>query len=385
MLLFNLYSWKMPEVWLGYGDTEVILDIKYENILDNVKPQFSLLNTESLNLELANKIKLKNSNLIIIFTPFLQMIPILKYIYQENKKQNTSSLEFNTTSKYIPFKIKRILNDNGIYIDKIENHEILNKIKNSDKTIILEKVEVDPFFGYKGPVTELIRSCFSNEMDIAFSSIIGKLPQPGQINEALKISMEKSRAINLEVINVIANNDGINSIYIGEMEESFKKTIEKFDSILKREVDKSKSAFITGNSNFDIQATLNNSLNLLWNNYNAVKENGILILLSENKNGLGNGALLQFIEGRLNQSDLKKNQYIKDLEHINFLNTIRDKFNIYIISSIPKVYIYKLGLKSIPRIKDGLETILLEHGKRSKILIISNSELTKIIQKQSSI
>jgi hypothetical protein len=374
----------MPEVWLGYGDTEVILDIKYENILDNVKPQFSLLNTESLNLELANKIKLKNSNLIIIFTPFLQMIPILKYIYQEYKKQNNnSSLEFNTTSKYIPFKIKRVLNDNGIYINRIENKEILNKIKNVDKTIILEKVEVDPFFGYKGPSTELIRTCFSNEMNIAFSTIYDKLPQPGQITEALNISIEKSRAINCDVINVISNNEGINSIYIGEMEESFKKTIEILNSISKIEVDKSKSAFITGNSNFNIQATLNNSFNLLWNNYNAVKENGIIVLLSENKNGLENGALLQFIEGRLDLNDLKKKQYIKDLEHINFLNVIGDKFKIHIISSIPKVYLHKLGLKPISRVNDGLKTILFEQGKSSKILIVPNSELTRIIQKQS--
>lgn len=374
----------MPEVWLGYGDTEVILDIKYENILDNVKPQFSLLNTESLNLELANKIKLKNSNLIIIFTPFLQMIPILKYIYQEYKKQNnSSSLEFNTTSKYIPFKIKRVLNDNGIYINRIENNEILNKIKDFDKTIILEKVEVDPFFGYKGPSTELIRTCFSNEMNIAFSTIYDKLPQPGQITEALNISIEKSRVINCDVINVISNNDGINSIYIGEMEESFKKTIEILNSISKIEVDNSKSAFITGNSNFNIQATLNNSFNLLWNNYNAVKENGIIVLLSENKNGLENGALLQFIEGRLDLNDLKKKQYIKDFEHINFLNVLGDKFKIHIISSIPKVYLHKLGLKPIPRVKDGLKTILFEQGKRSKILIVPNSELTRIIQKQS--
>jgi len=374
----------MPEVWLGYGDTEVILDIKYENILDNVKPQFSILNTESLNLELENKIKLKKSNLIIIFTPFLQMIPILKYIYQEYKKQNnSSSLEFNTTSKYIPFKIKRVLNDNGIYINRIENNEILNKIKDFDKTIILEKVEVDPFFGYKGPSTELIRTCFSNEMNIAFSTIYDKLPQPGQITEALNISIEKSRVINCDVINVISNNDGINSIYIGEMEESFKKTIEILNSTSKIEVDKSKSAFITGNSNFNIQATLNNSFNLLWNNYNAVKENGIIVLLSENKNGLENGALLQFIEGRLDLNDLKKKQYIKDFEHINFLNVLGDKFKIHIISSIPKVYLHKLGLKPIPRVKDGLKTILFEQGKSSKILIVPNSELTRIIQKQS--
>ena len=373
----------MPELWLGYGDTEVILDIKYENILDNVKPNFSLLDAESLNLELANKIRLRNSNLIIIFTPFFQMIPILKYIYQENEKQNNSSLEFNTTSKYIPFKIKKILVDYGIHINRIENNEILNKIKNVDKTIIVEKVELDPFFGYKGPSTEIIRKCFSNEMDLAFSTINEKLPQPGQTTEALNISIEKSRSINCEVINIIANNEGINSIHIGEMEESFKKTIEIFDRISKREFDRSQSAFITGNSNFNIQSTLNNSFNLLWNNYNVVKENGMLVILSENKNGIENGALLQFIEGRLDHSDLKKNQYIKDLEHINFLNTIRDKFKIYIISSIPKVYLHKLGLKPLPRIKDGLKTILFEQGKNTKILIVSNSELTRIIQKGS--
>src|SRR6476659_2969961 len=126
------------------------------------------------------------------------------------------------------------------------------------------------------------------------------------------------------------------------MEESFKKTIKILNSISKIEVDNSKSAFITGNSNFNIKDKLNNSFNLLWNNYNAVKENGIIVLLSENKNGLENGALLQFIEGRLDLNDLKKKQYIKDLEHINFLNYIIHKFKIHIISSIRKVNLNKL-------------------------------------------
>ena len=93
--------------------------------------------------------------------------------------------------------------------------------------------------------------------------------------------------------------------------------------------------------------------------------------------------LLQFIEGRLDLNDLKKKQYIKDLEHINFLNVIGDKFKIHIISSIPKVYLHKLGLKPISRVKDGLKTILFEQGKSSKTLIVPNSELTRIIQKQS--
>ncbi|MER5174504.1 MAG: hypothetical protein ABJB76_10920 [Candidatus Nitrosocosmicus sp.] len=370
----------MPEIWLGYGDSEVILDIKYENILDNNKSEFLLLDYESLNSELEKKIQLKNSTLIITFNPFLQMIPILKYITEISKRYEIENLEISTLSKNIPQKIKRILNDSGISINRIEYNEILNKSKNFEKTIILEKIEYDPFFGYKGATTELLRSSFPNEMNHAYSTIIDKYPQSGMITEPLKISIEVSKTLNFESINVIANNDGVNSIYSGDIEDSFKKSIEKFDKISKKEVEKTKSVFISGNSNFNIQATLGNSLNLLWNNYQAVKENGTIILLSENKMGLGNGALLQYIENRLDQTGLKKYQYLKDLEHINFLNLIKDKFDIYAISTLPKVYLNKLGIKTISRVKEGLETILMKHGKNSKILIISNSEITQILE-----
>ncbi len=370
----------MPEIWLGYGDSEVILDIKYENILDNNKSEFLLLDNESLNSELEKKIQLKNSTLIITFNPFLQMIPILKYITEISKRYEIENFEICTLSKNIPQKIKRILNDSGISINRIEDNEILNKSKNFEKTIILEKIEYDPFFGYKGATTELLRSSFPNEMNHAYSTIIDKYPQSGMITEPLKISIEVSKTLKFESINVIANNDGVNSIYSGDIEDSFKKSIEKFDKISKKEVEKTKSVFISGNSNFNIQATLGNSLNLLWNNYQAVKENGTIILLSENKMGLGNGALLQYIENRLDQTGLKKYQYLKDLEHINFINLIKDKFDIYAISTFPKVYLNKLGIKTISRVKEGLETILMKHGKNSKILIISNSEITQILE-----
>ena len=101
--------------------------------------------------------------------------------------------------------------------------------------------------------------------------------------------------------------------------------------------------------------TLGNSLNLLWNNYHVVSENGIIILLSENRGGVGNGTLLKLIENRLDLVGLNKYQYSKDLEHINFLKMLREKYEIFLISSLPRIYSDKLGLKSLQRIKDGLE------------------------------
>ncbi len=370
----------MPETWLGYGDSDVILDIKYENILDINKAEFPLLDNESLYLELEKGIKLHDSTLILNFNPFIQMIPILKIINEKSKTNRISDLEINTLSTNIPLKVKRELNENGITVRRVECSEILSKIKYFKKTIILEKTEYDPFFGYKGASTELMRSSFPDEMNQAYATIVDRPPQPGVMPEPLNISLETSKISHIETIQVIANNDGINSIYCGDIESSFKKSIEEFNKISKRKVEKSKSAFISGNSNFNIQSTLGNSLNLLWNNYHAVKENGTIILLSENKMGIGNGALLQYVENRLDQSGIKKNQYVKDLEHFNFLNLIKDKFDIYAISALPRVYLNKLGIKTVSRIQEGLETILMRYGKNSKISIILNSELTHTLE-----
>ena len=77
---------------------------------------------------------------------------------------------------------------------------------------------------------------------------------------------------------------------------------------------------------------------------------------------------------------MKKNQYVKDLAHFNFLNLIKDKFDIYAISALPRAYLRKVGIKTVSTIQEGLETILMRYGKNSKISIILNSELTHTLE-----
>ncbi len=375
----------MPEIWLGYGDSEVILDIKYENIFYNNRAEFQLLDNELLNIELEKSIQLKKNILVLNFNPFVQMIPILRYITQKSKETDANILEINTLSKNIPLKFKKIMNEEGLTINKIEKQNIMEKIKEFEQTIVVEKIEYDPLFGFKGAPTEIIRSSFPNEMNDIYLDSIEKYPQSGIKTSAINISIEISKKLNYEPIHVISNNDGINSIYANNHNNSFLDAVDKFCDISKKELEKSKASIVSGNSNFDIQATLSNSLNLLWNNLNTVKENGTLILLSENKMGIGDekGALFQMIENKLDNTDLKKWEYLKDLEHINFLNLVKDKLDIYAVSSLPNTFLTRLGIKPLPRIKEGLEAILKRYGKNTKILIIPNSELTKIVEPTS--
>ena len=179
-------------------------------------------------------------------------------------------------------------------------------------------------------------------------------------------------------MHVISDSEKIDSIFIGDIAHSFNEAVQRFKLVTQPTAESSKSTIISGNTNYSCQMTLGNSLNLLWNNYHVVNDNGIIILLSENRGGIGNGALLNLIENRLEVTGLNKYQYSKDMEHINYLKMLRDKYEIFLISSLPRTYSDKLGLKSLQRIKDAVEIIIDKNGKFSKSIIVPNSEITLV-------
>ena len=254
----------------------------------------------------------------------------------------------------------------------------MEKVNKFNNTILIDRIEYDPVFGYTGSPVRLLRECYPDEMNQVYSFIVNSLPQPGKYSEPLKLAIEVTSKINSQSIHVISNNEGIDSIFIGDIPSSFNGAIQRFKGITQPTAESSKSAFISGNTNYSCQTTLGNSLNLLWNNYHVVSDHGIIILLSENRGGVGNGTLLKLIENRLDLDGLNKYQYSKDLEHINFLNMLSEKYEIFLISSLPRIYSNKLGLKSLQRIQDGLGLVIERNGKYSKSIIIPNSEITLV-------
>ena len=377
MLLTAKYS-IMPEIWLGYGDSEIILDIKYENISHILRPSMNKLDLEKLENEIQNKIVIQESTLILITSPFFFMLPILTLIQNMSKELKIENIEYCILSKSIPQRAKQQLNENGISIGRLASEEVLEKINKFNNTILIDRIEYDPVFGYTGSPVRLLRECYPDEMNQVYAFIFDSLPQPGKYSEPLKLAIEVTSKIASQSIHVISNNEGIDSIFIGDLSNSFNQAIERFKSITQLTSETSKSAFISGNTNYSCQMTLGNSLNLLWNNYHVVSDNGIIILLAENRGGVGNGTLLKLIENRLDLVGLNKYQYSKDLEHINFLKMLREKYEIFLISSLPRIYSDKLGFKSLQRIKDGYELVIERNGKYSKSAIVPNSEITLI-------
>jgi len=306
------------------------------------------------------------------------MLPILSFIQKMSKELKIEEIEYCILSKFIPQRVKQQLYENGISINRLASEEVLEKTKKFGNTILIDRVEYDPVFGYTGAPVRLLRECYPEEMNQVYALIFDSLPQPGKYNQPLKLAIEVVRKISSQSIHVISDSEQIDLIFVGDLAYSFNEAIQRFNSITQPTAESSKSAFISGNTNHLCQRTLGNSLNLLWNNYHVVSDNGIIILLSENRGGVGNGTLLNLIESRLDLVGLNKYQYSKDLEHINFLKMLREKYEIFLISSLPRTYSDKLGLKSLQRIKDGLEIIIDKNGKFSKSIIVPNSEITLV-------
>lgn len=366
----------MPEIWLGYGDSEIILDIKYENISHVPRPSMNKLDLKTLEEEFNKKIEIQESTLILITSPFFFMLPILSSIQNMSKELKIETIEYCILSNEVPQRVKQELNEKGITISKLACEKVLDKMKKFDNIILIDRIEYDPVFGFTGSPVRLLRECYPEEMNQVYAYIFDSLPQTGKYTESLKLAIEVTSKIRSQSIHVISNTEGIDSIFIGDLAHSFDEAIQRFKAVTQPAAASSKSAFISGNTNYSCQMTLGNSLNLLWNNYHVVSDNGIIILLSENRGGVGNGTLLKLIESRLDLVGLDKYHYSKDLEHINFLKMLGEKYEIFIISSLPRIYSDKLGLKSLQRIKDGLEMIIDKNGKYSKSIIIPNSEIT---------
>lgn len=373
----------MPEIWLGYGDSEIILDIKYENILNIISPNINKMDLDAIRTNINNKVKLQESTLILVTTPFPQMTVIIKIIQELAIELKIDSVVVYVLSKPFSLRLRQDISKGAIDVTRITSDEIMDKLSSYKNIILIDKIEYDPIFGFTGIPPKLVKECYPQVMNEIYASILGELPNPGQSGEALKISMEMSSKINCQMIHVIADNTGIDTLYIGDNSQSFANIIDIFKEKTTVPSEVSKSAFISGNSTYFTQMTLGDSLNLLWNNYQSVMDGGTIVLLSENKGGINEGALLKYVEGRLDLNGLDKHNYLNELEHINYLQLLNKRFEIVLISTLPQIYINKLGIKSVSKIRDGLDGIIKRYGKFSKSNIIPNSEITMVSKKSS--
>jgi len=369
----------MPEIWLGYGSTDVVLDIKQENLL-YCYPELNLLSDENIKDTLAD-IKFSKKTLIFPLSSSKWIKKIISFLIEINKTDSTKEIEIGTFSEYF-LQIKNQFDDN-IRIFQMDKNVFYEYIKNFDNVIFISKIGYEPLFGFSVTPSMLVRKCVDGLMDEIFHSYEIISPSPGQIGDPLKIALEFYDKLGLYSIEILSNQYGISRLYCGFDSTFIKSSVSNFKSSTNFNLAEQKSLIVSSGVEPENHSTLTNSLYSLWNSIKILKNQGMAVLLAENSYGIGNGALTMYLEGKLNLSQIKKINYIKGLEHLIYLENLKNEYYLGLVSSIPFHYTKtKLGLTTFNNVKEVLQNMLTRYGKSNKIAICPEPCITFFINQQ---
>ena len=354
----------MPEIWLNYGITDVVLDIRAENLEQKIDSEGKILEDSTINEKLNTFDLSKPMELVVLHN-------------SKSIQKIISSLFTLCEQKSKPFpKIladKKILNlvkaglPEGSSIDEFDNVDISNS-----NLVFMAEMEFDGLFGYETISTRLIKKFGQESMLSAYAKRQGNLPTPGQYPQSLEEAKSFTNNFEIQGIELVANSEGIIDVSIGHPSETLSAT-KTLESHSIKDIGQHKTMIIsTGKDSSN--DNLGKSLSSLWNCSNAIKKDGLAILVAECKGGLGSDAIQQYIEDRLTLEQLRNpTKYVSGMEDLLFLSEVQKNFQIGLISILPEFYAKKLDMISLPGIKYSLDYILKTQGARQKVAVVTDA------------
>jgi hypothetical protein len=425
----------MPEIWLRYGGTDVVLDIRFENLSSQVSSTFSAMPDEQVKAALDSIPIIDNSNnsmLLLALSSSRATARVISSIFESVKTKGISA--DTTITVDVPARVASTLRTNLVAlspnpeaapsINRIDYHSLEERVKKFHSVIVISQAGFDPLFGFSGSPTALVRALFPAKMAEAFSARKGNVPSPGEQGEPLKIANEALQNLSSSTtsIELVANSAGIAGVHVGTISEAFSSAVDQLKAVATVEADSVRSAVISAGAESGTHSTLASALYSLWNAVHIVRDGGSAVLLAECREGLGGGALQAFVEGRLKAEQIAAmlttkttsagtasagllspslpsssssllvpppsssplppsssgaSPYIEGLEHLLYMQEMRQKCELGLVSSLPHYYAgTKLGFTTYTGAKDALEKLLVRNGKGHKALVVSDADIT---------
>jgi hypothetical protein len=368
----------MPEIWLKYGATDVVLDIRFENLSSQVSSTFASMPDEQARAVLESVPVTDNMLLVALASSR----PAAKAV---NSIADMAEAKGFSVTVDVPVRTAGALRANlaalvpdpqaALSINRIDYQSLQERTSKFQSTVFVSQAGFDPLFGFSGAPTALLRSMSPDKMAQAFSARKGNVPAPGERGEPLKIAIESAPAGT--AVELVANGAGVAGAHTGTVQEAFSKATEQLMSVATVEADPVRSAIISASNDAGLHSTLAGALNSLWNCVHIVREGGSAVLLAECREGLGGGALQAFAEGRLKPEQLAGAPYTDGLEHLLYLQELKQKYDLGLVSSLPHYYAAgRLGFATYAGARDALEKLLARNGKGHKALVVSDADIT---------
>jgi len=352
----------MPEIWLNYGATNVVLDIRAENLDQQLESKGNFLN----DLEIGEKLDgldISKPIELVVLNNSNSVKRTIKAIFEKFEQKSVQKPRILTDKKMVNL-IKEYLPEGSSVA------EFSDEISNSSLVFVGE-MEFDGLFGFETIATRLIKKFGKESMLSAYEKRKENLPVPGQETENIKIAQNFADGFEITAIEIAANSKGIVDLSVGHPTSTMsisKSLLASAENI----VEKHRTLMISTGKDTS-NDTLGRSLTTLWNCNKAIKDNGLGILLAECTNGIGSEAIQQYLEGRMSLDRLKKPaKYVNGMEDLLFLTEIQKRFQVGIVSILPEFYLKKLNIISFAGIKRAMDHILKSQGINQKVAVVSD-------------
>lgn len=370
----------MPEIWLRYGTTDVALDIRFENLANQISSSFPTMNEDAIKAAL-DSVPVSENMLVLVLAQSRAAAKTVDSIARTARAKGLAGITVDVLPVFagsLRSNLSMLNSDQSaapVSINRVDYHSLEDRMRKFGSTVVISQTTYDPLFGFAGAPTTILRHLYADKMTEVFKARTG-VPAPGIENEMFKVAASFAESIPATAVELVANSSGIAGMHVGTPAEAFARSVSQLKSISVVETDPVKSAIVSASSESGPHSTLAGSLNSLWNSIHAVREGGSIALLAECRDGLGGGALQMFAEGRLKAEQLPQTPYMYGLEHIVYLQELCKKYELGLVSSLPHYYAKRLGFVTYSSVKDALDKLLAKHGKGHKALVLSDADIT---------
>ena len=361
----------MPEIWLNYGSTDVVLDIKAENLEEKIGIDGKTLTDSEIKSKLES-LDISKPTEFVVLNASESVRKTLSVILEKYEQGSIPKPQILADRK--------IMNAIKNYIPEYDSISEFSSVEDSNsKLVFIGEMEFDGLFGYETIATRLLKKFGGELMLSAYEKRKSDLPSPGQDVENFQIANKFSEKFEILAIEIIANSKGMYDLSVGHP-SSTSSISKSFGTHATKDIGKHKTMIIsTGKESSN--NTLSKSLSSLWNCSDAIKNDGLAILVAECKFGIGSDGIQSVIDGRIDVGRLKKpSQYTDGMENLLYMSEMQKKFQLGLLSTLPIHYSKKLNMIPFNGIKQVMDHILKNQGQKQKVEVISDGARTLLRQ-----
>lgn len=414
----------MVDVWIPYGKTEVCARIPTRNFLGSIepneKPKLKDPNAEiirALNNPIGTKrlreFAKENDKVAIVVddatraTPsHIMIIPLLAELNKAGVKDENITVIFGCGShrsvnqeekekllgKEAVSRIKTISHNHNaedqVFLGKTSHgtNVRVNKIfAEADLKILAGDINLHYYAGYGGGRKGVLPAVSSSEtIQQNHALFLHPKATTGVLNEnpVHEDMMEAAKLANVDfILNIVTNSKNeLIKAFSGDMEKAFLEGTKLVDEMFKVSIDKRANIVIASAGGHPFDINLYQASKGIHNALEAVKRNGIIVLIAECPEGYGNEVFVEWMEKfdslKRIEKEIKKN-FVLGGHKAYYLMKALQKVTVILVSVIPDCYaINTFKMRTARAMNDALNDAFELVGKNAKVYVMPHGSIT---------